>query len=227
MNNLISFTLSLITGHFFLSTFSNFNELSIWYLLHFIANLYITFLCIEPIYYILEDPIYHIQNPTPFYETIYIILILHIYHMIAFYCTKEDIFHHLCFVGIGSITIFSFENGYYSALAHFFICGFPGAIDYFFLFLYKQGYLEKNQRLKIAVFVNLWIRSPGLIASSNFSIIKYIYSQKTLLNFIEMFFQVSTTFFNGQTYLQDVIYASGKNDIYNKKIISKSESKKN
>jgi len=77
------------------------------------------------------------------------------------------------------------------------------------------------------VFANLWIRSPGLIVSSNFSIIKYIYSQKTLLNFIEMFFQVSTTFLNGQKYLQDVIHASDKIDIYNKKIISKSESKKN
>jgi hypothetical protein len=217
INNLFSFTLSLITGHFFLSTFSNFSELSIWYLLHCLANLYITALSIEPIYYILEDPIYHIQNITPFYDTICIILILHVYHMMAFYCTKSDIFHHICFVGIGSFTIFIFENGYYSALAHFFICGFPGAIDYLFLFLYQEGYIEKNQRLKIAVFVNLWIRSPGLIATSTFSIIKYIYSKKTLLNLIEMVFQVTTTFFNGQTYLRDVIYASGKNDIYNEK----------
>lgn len=135
--------------------------------------------------------------------------------MVAFNCTKSDIFHHLCFVGIGSITVFIFENGYYSALAHFFICGFPGAIDYLFLFLYQQKYFEKKQRLKVAVFVNLWIRSPGLIATSTFSIINYIYSEKTFYNLIEMCFQVMTTFFNGQIYLSDVIYASGKNDIYN------------
>ena len=104
-----------------------------------------------------------------------------------------------------------------AALAHFFICGFPGAIDYLFLFFYQQGYIEKKQRLKIAVFVNLWIRSPGLIATSTFSIIKYIYSKKKLLNFIEMIFQVITTSFNGQTYLRDVIYSAGKNDIYKDK----------
>ena len=215
--NLISFSFILFISHFFLSFFSNLNELSIWYLIHSIVNLYITFLCIEPIYYILEDPIFHLKNITPFYDTIYIILILHVYHMIAFYCTKADIFHHIFFVGIGSSIVFIFENGYYSALAHFFICGFPGAIDYFCLFLYQQGYLEKKQRLKIAVFINLWIRSPGLIVSSTFSIIKYIYSEKKLFNLIEMFFQVSTTSLNGQTYLRDVIYASGKNHIYNEK----------
>ena len=32
-----------------------------------------------------------------------------------------------------------------------------------------------------------------------------------------MFFQVITKSFNGQTYLLDVIYASGKNNIYNEK----------
>ena len=184
MFDLIYFTFILFICHVFLSFFLKLNELSIWYLIHSIVNLYITFLCIEPIYCIFEDPIFHLKNITPFYDTIYIILILHVYHVIAFYCTKADIFHHICFVGIGSITVFIFENGYYSAFAHFFICGFPGAIDYLFLFLYQQGYLEKKQRLKIAVFINLWIRSPGLIATSTFSIIKYIYSEKTFFNLI-------------------------------------------
>lgn len=161
-NFFIIFATMMFAFHFFVSMFSNYNQLSIWYLLHSLVNIYISYLCIEPIYAIIQDPILHMVHVTPFYDTIYIILILHTYHAIAFSCSKADIFHHVCFVGIGSITTFVFHSGYYSAFAHFFICGFPGAIDYWCLFLYKQGYITKKLRLKIAVFVNLWIRSPGV-----------------------------------------------------------------
>lgn len=210
---IIEFILLLPLLHILFLTFS-FKDLSIWYLIHSLGNIYITTSCLEPIKTIIQDPLHHMYNITPFYNSTFLIIILHLYHMIFFSCTKADIFHHLCFVGIGSTTIFIFNSGYYSALAHFFICGFPGIIDYFYLFLYNEGYIEKKTRLKEAVFINLWIRSPGLIMTSTFSVINYIYSKKQLFNLIEMIFQISTMFFNGQIYLRDVIYTSGKLKIY-------------
>jgi len=88
---------------------------------------------------------YLIQINTKYYVSMESIIFLHIYHMIFFNCNYDDVFHHLVFVGIGSFTIFFFENGYYSALSHFFICGLPGGIDYFFYFFIKLViYLKKN-----------------------------------------------------------------------------------
>lgn len=136
--------------------------------------------------------------------------------MIFFNCNYDDVFHHLVFVGIGSFTIFFFENGYYSALSHFFICGLPGGIDYFFLFLYKTGYISKEKRLKISVFLNIWLRSPGLCIVSTFALINFVYSKKTYWNIFETTLQIFMTMGNGQIYMRDVVYTAGKNNIYKK-----------
>ena len=193
---------------------NNMSELSCWYLLHFIGNFYITILCIKPISKVLEDPILELFNPTPYYDTMIIIFILHSYHLLFFKCTKDDIFHHLLFVGVGTFTIFIFNNGYYSAVTHFFVCGLPGGIDYFYQFLYKSELILKSTRLRASVFLNVWIRSPGLICMANMAIINFIYSEKKLFDIIQVILQVILTLGNGQMYMRDIVYTAGKNYIF-------------
>lgn len=198
--------------HLILKKIYKINNLAIWYLIHFLGNMYIVIISLKPINKILKDPLNELFNPKEYYDTTVIADLIHIYHIIFFKLSKDDIYHHIFFVGIGTITVYYFENGYYSALTHFFICGLPGGIDYLFLFFYKIGYIEKNTRLKIAMILNVWIRSPGLCILSSISIIKFIYSNKNYKNIIELLLQLFITIFNGQYYMQSIVYANGKYD---------------
>ena len=118
-------------------------------------------------------------------------------------------------IGRDQSTIYVFNNGYYAAITHFFICGFPGGIDYFMQFLYKNELILKSTRLRFAVFLNVWIRSPGLICMTNMAIINFIYSDKTYFDIIAFILQVILTLGNGQMYLRDIVYTAGKNYIFN------------
>lgn len=212
--DICSFILFLCSMHLTCKTVYKINELATWYLIHSISNFIIVILTINPILEIFKDPIKQIKNPVPYYDTIIIIILLHLYHLLFFNYNNDDIFHHLFFVGLGTLTIFIFNNGYYSALSHFFICGLPGGIDYFFQFLYKINYIDKKNRLRLSMFINVWLRSPGLCMVGTFSLINYIYSKKTLYNIIEFLLQLTMSVGNGQMYMRDVVFASGKNDIY-------------
>jgi hypothetical protein len=209
-----SFILFLGSIHLTCKTVYKINELATWYLIHSISNFIIVVLTINPILEIFKDPIEQIKNPNPYYDTMIIIILIHLYHLLFFKCNNDDIFHHLFFVGLGTITIYIFNNGYYSALSHFFICGLPGGIDYFFQFLYKINYIHKITRLKISMFLNVWIRSPGLCMVGTFSLINFLYSEKKIFNIIELLLQIIMSVGNGQMYMRDVVYASGKSYIY-------------
>ena len=207
-------TLCFVTiATFHMTLVHHMNCLALWYLLHSIANMFIIYQCIEPISYILHDPLYHLFNLTPFYDSMYTVVLIHLYHMLFFKCTNDDIFHHLVFVGMGSFVIYTFNNGYYAALSHFFICGLPGCLDYFMLFLYKTDFIFKNTRLRYAMLLNVWIRSPGLCMLACIAIINFIYKTKTVHTCIEIILQICLTIGNGQMYMKDVVYSAGKNNI--------------
>lgn len=185
-------------------------QLAVWYLIHFIANMYIIAMTFGPIALIGDDPIGAILQPAVYYDTMNIIALLHLYHLAFFQCTRADWFHHLFFVGLGFFTIYMFKNGYYAALSHFFLCGLPGGIDYLCLFLYRLKWITKNQRLIIAHFLNVWIRSPGLCMLAAVSVIKYLVSKRELFNTAELICQLIMTIGNGQYYMAQVVRAVGK-----------------
>ncbi len=204
------YSLSLGIFHIFCQCLCKLNQLSSWYIIHAVVNFHITILCCEQIKYLLKDPLKELFSPTPYYETTIIVAILHIYHLLFFKCTKMDIFHHLFFVTIGSLVVIIFNNGRFVALSHFFICGLPGGIDYVILFLYECKHVEKITRLNIASNINVWIRAPGLCVVATFAILKFIYSKQDLFSLVELFLQIIITYGNGQFYMKEVVYSTGK-----------------
>ena len=91
---------SIVIFHIFCKYLCKLNQLSSWYIIHAVVNFYITILCCEQIKYLLNDPIKELLNPVAYYDTTIIVVILHIYHLLFFKCTKTDIFHHLFFVKV-------------------------------------------------------------------------------------------------------------------------------
>jgi hypothetical protein len=191
------------------------HSLARWYLIHAIVNFIITGMLIGPIYDIIKNPLKEIFHPIVYYDSTIVIDILHIYHMLFFSCTKADIFHHLFFVVIGSIFVFLFNNGKFIALSHLFLCGLPGGIDYVILFLYQFNYVTKFTRLKIATFLNIWIRAPGLCIISTVGLLYYLENEKTLYSTVQLFFQIIMSYGNGQYYLRDTVFAYGKHSVLN------------
>ncbi len=88
---------------------------------------------------------------------------LHIYHILIYWrkFRFDDWLHHglMIFLAlpIGVMLPSSTLTGY----SLFFTTGLPGGIDYFLLFLVRNGWLQRLTEKRINRWLNVWIRSPG------------------------------------------------------------------
>ena len=98
------------------------------------------------------------------------------YHVLFFKCSKEDIWHHFSFGIPGTfLKYYGFDClGKNLAINLFFVCGLPGAIDYFYLTLLELNYIDKITRIKQCCFNNNWFRGPGLIISATFHYLRLV-----------------------------------------------------
>jgi hypothetical protein len=184
--------------------------LSRWYILHSISNAIICYTTFTPMITFLSNPIYHIQNPIQFDDSIITIAIIHSYHLLFFNCTKSDYIHHILFVFLGTITHFLVNLGYIIPLYHFFISGLPGGIDYAALALVQENKITKTQRVKLAVELNNWIRAPGVISAWIFGYIYFITYEKTLTNIICFTIMTNASVLNAIYYSRQVTLYAGK-----------------
>ena len=189
----------------------NKQELTRWYYLHFLSNMATCYVSFNPLIIFIQNPIKEITNPTSFQLSTYIGISLHIYHLLFFKCTQSDYFHHLTFVLFAWIINELINFGYIIPFYHFFIIGFPGGIDYLALALVKENIIEKKTRIKIAVEMNNWIRSPGIISSWVFFYLYYLIHD---INIIIMICITYCTIFNSQYYNRQVTLYAGKKNIY-------------
>ena len=92
------------------------------------------------------------------------IIAIHVYHMLAFKLTSDDLFHHLTFVPVIGGGHFVWPWGAAGNILCFFISGFPGGIDYALLALVKAGHVSSLTEKRINLSINVWIRAPGITA---------------------------------------------------------------
>ena len=157
------------------------NRLVIWYIIHVYANLFVVSQCVPLMIKFFNNPIETFQNDKEYNIHIYA-LIPHIYHCLAFRLSKDDIFHHFLFVFCGSIIKHYTKTGVFIAFYLFFIHGVPGAIDYFLLTLYKLNKITKHQRHIIAVYLNSWLRCPGIIFSNSLCICHILINHESIFD---------------------------------------------
>jgi hypothetical protein len=152
--------LNYIVTHFLL-----YNKQTAWYLLHVICNMIIIIMTFEDVVYSFTDMNKAFDktlfNPDPLCITVG----LHCFHIISDYknLTVIDWIHHLIsniFMSIIGICYINYPvlNG-----GVFFMCGLPGGIDYLLLFLVKIGKIKKITEKNINVYLNNWIRCPGIL----------------------------------------------------------------
>eukprot|EP00939_MAST-03C_sp_MAST-3C-sp1_P003145 g3145.t1 len=143
-----------------------------WYLIHAMGNVVICLMSVQDFYWISKNPpaslsvAYCKSLPSPACSDWppCLTLALHLYHMVAFDLNENDIFHHVLFVPIIGGIRFTYPWGCAGNVLCFFICGLPGAIDYFMLAAVKSGKLKKMVEKRINCSINTWLRGPGITA---------------------------------------------------------------
>jgi hypothetical protein len=185
-----------------------------WQSIHAGANLLITSFCMKDAVITTLDPIKScLGQPGVDYslQPVYMIVALHTYHMVpglGFRLSGDDYFHHLLFGGlIGSAGII-FTTGVIQNFIAFFICGLPGGLDYIMLVLVKLKKINYEDEKVWNSRINVWVRSPGLMASALLIYISSLYGDPESpcrSRPILAIFAAFLIFFNGQYYSQVVV----------------------
>lgn len=179
----------------------------IYYLLHSVHNGAIVYLTFDEVVNSLTDYSY-IQTSQKNILALQLVFALHFYH-IAIYWRKfrfDDWLHHILMIGIALPLGTYVDSKALLGYSLFFTTGLPGGIDYFLLFLTRNGWLFKGYEKQINSWLNVWVRSPGCISHATLSIL-YMSSQEQVYSldwFLAMII-ASLIFWNGQYFMRQIV----------------------
>jgi hypothetical protein len=141
-----------------------FNKEAIWFQLHSVINCVIALCTYSDVFECLNDPSSS-NEELSFYIAPCMVLMLHLYHALYFELRTADWLHHIgsCFFCTPMALNYP-KKGF--AFYCFFCSGFPGAIDYALLALYKNKYCPKIVEKKANAYLNSYIRIPGGVIGS-------------------------------------------------------------
>jgi len=193
-----------------------------WYLIHAFVNTFIAISVLGDFYMCIILPL---ESFTPTDLTIPVTssIALHIYHIATSIDSMDiiDWVHHLVsnFL-VGAIALFALPCRIVNYIL-FFICGFPGGVDYYLLALNKYQIIDRMTEKKINVDLNMWIRMPGILYSCFLGWVCYVYSAHNFSEFL-ILLTAFLDFFNciyfASRVAQNYGYSIGKNTIPTTKI---------
>lgn len=143
------------------------NEERRWYLIHAVINTINAVLTSYDLVHVFSDPMAGVG--TDFFTLPMCICIgLHMFHVYQARSEMDmvDWVHHLINAFLVGITTLVYYKGRIVNYIIFFICGFPGALDYYCLSLNKYGMISRMTEKRVNTFQNNWIRSPGIVVGT-------------------------------------------------------------
>ena len=181
-----------------------------WYILHAVANLGVTITSVSDVCVAFSDPIHSMESmgvsPSGRLRSPYpmrIIAALHIFHMLAFKCSKADYFHHFLFVGLLCPAGLLCDWGPLQNAVSLFLCGLPGGIDYAMLAMVRHDILARLTEKTVNSYINVWLRGPGCLFTAFCMYTSWLYGEPEASVWIIVAI-LSLVAFNGQYYLQRV-----------------------
>lgn len=176
-----------------------------WFSTHALVNMVISYWTYNAVYLTIVDP-YNSYNVKAHKETIEnsnvpicLALWLHVYHVLFYKLTREDVFHHFLFATFLAIPGYYYEWGILRNCNLFFICGLPGGLIYALLALQKCGYLLSIPEQYFSLLMNGFIRCPGCLFSS-FLLFKCFIENSYEANCIAFIIQLVLTPYNAVYY---------------------------
>lgn len=146
-----------------------FGDISRWFQLHFIGNVFICYFAGQNLLQlgnISQTELIKYNDNTM--TCCVLTFVLHFYHTLFFKMSTTDFYHHLYFVFLTGILLgIIYPNLYLSlSISTFFITGLPGGIVYFSLCLQKRNLISKLTQKDIHSYVDTYIRIPGGILAA-------------------------------------------------------------
>ena len=186
----------------------------VWFKLHCIVNIIAMIFSAQDLFSYIVDPMHPIR---PAYSTqpMNIIMALHIYHMLEstlifghFKLNMLDWIHHIVMCLILIIPYYDPEAIEQTNSVIFFISGLPGAIDYWLISMVQEGKLKSIQEKKINNYLNVYIRSPGILYVTTIGYARFRANMYT--NTALMTISTAVLFWNAQFFMQIVVDAYGR-----------------
>jgi hypothetical protein len=178
-----------------------------YYAVHAIHNAAIVYTTAPDIYHTFTD-LHGLAKYDTNWFAVQLCVALHLYH-IALYYQKfrfDDWLHHLLMIGVALPVGCYVEAHTFMGFSLFFTTGLPGGIDYFLLFLVRNGYLNKYAEKDINASLNVWIRSPGTVAMAALSMASFLSQPSTdpLITTLSVIPPL-LNYWNGQYFMQQVV----------------------
>lgn len=133
-----------------------------WYMIHSLTNVVVAGWTLPAVYLMMteyEDFTWDSTVPS------LLVMALHIFHALHYKMSTDDIIHHSVMLTVLLVPLLN-PNSMYLSIANFslfFLCGLPGAIDYFLMFKVETGQMQKIVEKRYNVMLNTWIRAPGIL----------------------------------------------------------------
>ena len=195
-----------------------------WFQLHSAINGIITYIIWNDVYLLVNDPIKNVKSMISIMELYYIVF-LHMYHFLFFKNTKMDYFHHIIFVGFGTIPIYYLYDKNIIRLTTFVGCGLPGCIEYLTLTFVKNNKLSQINQKRIMTYVYNYFRYPLSIYSISMIYIIHILGYTNNITNLSIVYITLLIFFNGGFYnkitIENYVLHKYKNNIKGIQVVTK------
>ena len=136
-----------------------------YFFLHTVCNAMISVACLPDLARALLSPVAALVGPTLTVFPMAAVASIHIYHVLFFRLSSEEIFHHVQFVVPLFVlgVVFKWDGGASQNWGAFFICGLPGGLNYAALVGVKEGWLSSLAQKRFDAWINATLRAPGCI----------------------------------------------------------------
>lgn len=176
-----------------------------YYLIHSFNNMLIVYFTLPSVLYVYTDFIkYHTYEYNYFPSVIS--YSLHVYHIVVYYkkLRFDDWAHHIIMM-LSFPLAMMINPSIIINHALFYLTGLPGAINYFILFLCRNGFVSRLFQKKVNNYLNLFIRGPGCISHVTICLMTIGIRNYTTIQILILYIQCVIVYWNGIYFMNKVI----------------------
>lgn len=181
-----------------------------WFQLHSLINLIITIIIIDDSIKFFIKPHLAIKYNNQHLDSKFI-LFLHLYHATTFKLKKDEIIHHIFFVGFGVLPTIFYINSNIIRVGYLACCGIPGVFEYALLTLVKHNIITNIKQKKITSYIYCFIRQPLALYSVFINIMFYQYKLIGYENLFMCLYVNILLYINSCYYTHEICYNYGYN----------------
>ena len=188
----------------------------VYYAIHAFHNACIVYCSFHEVVQTLTD-FNSIHDAPPNFRVLELCFALHFYH-IALYFQKlrfDDWLHHGLMIGVALPIGGLIPSGSLLGYSLFFLTGLPGGIDYAGLFLVRNGWMTKRFQKYMNMNLATWIRSPGCVSVATYILATTSVHATPWYYALGAYVVAGLNFWNGQYFLQQVVYDAGVQGVAN------------